>query len=69
MGTSDEQICMTRTVCRTIVLVLSWESDQCIMRYTDSNNDKEENRDARGVDEPGDAQTCLQSDTREEQAK
>ena len=41
--TSDEKIFITRTVCRTIVLCWSLESDHNITRYTDSNSEKEEN--------------------------
>ena len=40
---SDEKIFTTRTVCRTIVLILSLESDQCIMSYEDSKSDKVKN--------------------------
>jgi hypothetical protein len=43
VGTSDEKILMTRTVCRTMVLFLSLASDQCITRYTDSKSDQDEN--------------------------
>ncbi len=43
-GTSDEKIFMTRTVCKTIVLFLLLESDQCVTRYTGSKSDKVENK-------------------------
>jgi hypothetical protein len=42
-GTSDETTVKTRTVCRTSVLFLSLESEQCITRYTDSKSDQVEN--------------------------
>jgi hypothetical protein len=52
-GASDEKIFMTRTACRTSILLLSLESDQCITKiYGFRKVDTEENFGARAQQFP-----------------